>query len=596
MLSRLARALPALVLLSAARPAAAQIDYRNLDDDRPVTTEDAYPVERHAFELLVPWKFEAEAGGERLHAVVPELAYGILPNTHVGVKTPFALVDDGGNGETGFSGLRLFALHNLNTETPGLPALSLRADLGLPVGALGGEGARVGLKAIATRSWGATRAHLNASWSVGDEDGAPAAAEPLDRWRASLAVDHTFLRRSLLLIGDLGLSEARRGAPTEATAALGVRWQWRPTFVLDAGLERRLRGGVGPDIGVTIGLSHAFALRPLVPSGRAPAPTVAPRPAGGALPRRDEQFYYPGGFNWQFLRRYPDAARLFNAFDYGHAVLYETLLTTRGEETTRRLAREYEYLTTDLLRRPPRFAVAEEAVEPDYAKLVWRAKLMFDWAHVLHRQIYDLYADPGLAPAERDTLIERATDYYLARTEYAFTPVPKSMALMDEQYFSQSFRRAHPAFNGLIWAYHWLQVGLYEPLLEAQTSAAPGTAARAGVAATLERFWAMVDGAPAALPRVMPMTSAVAPRFSAAHPRAAIVFDNLHMMHDIISDVLHSEAVPAERKAGEIARALDEFRDPTRNVTSLEMWRDMGEHMGGVDAMGGAPPGAPHRH
>ena len=92
------------------------------------------------------------------------------------------------------------------------------------------------------------------------------------------------------------------------------------------------------------------------------------------------------------------------------------------------------------------------------------------------------------------------------------------------------------------------------------------------------------------------MTSAVAPRFSAAHPRAAIVFDNLHMMHDIISDVLHSEAVPAERKAGEIARALDEFRDPTRNVTSLEMWRDMGEHMGGVDAMGGAPPGAPHRH
>ena len=30
----------------------AQIDYRNLDDDRPVVTEDAYPVERYAFELL----------------------------------------------------------------------------------------------------------------------------------------------------------------------------------------------------------------------------------------------------------------------------------------------------------------------------------------------------------------------------------------------------------------------------------------------------------------------------------------------------------------------------------------------------------------
>ena len=39
----------------------------------------------------------------------------------------------------------------------------------------------------------------------------------------------------------------------------------------------------------------------------------------GAVPaaaqdRRDEQFYYPGSFNWSFLRVYPEAARLFNAF------------------------------------------------------------------------------------------------------------------------------------------------------------------------------------------------------------------------------------------------------------------------------------------
>ncbi len=46
-----------------------------------------------------------------------------------------------------------------------------------------------------------------------------------------------------------------------------------------------------------------------------------------AQDRRDEQFYYPGRFNWQFLEIYPEAARLFNAFDYGHAVLYEKLYT-----------------------------------------------------------------------------------------------------------------------------------------------------------------------------------------------------------------------------------------------------------------------------
>ena len=44
-----------------------------------------------------------------------------------------------------------------------------------------------------------------------------------------------------------------------------------------------------------------------------------------AQEKHDEQFYRPGAFNWRFLHAYPEAARLFNAFDYGHAVLYETL-------------------------------------------------------------------------------------------------------------------------------------------------------------------------------------------------------------------------------------------------------------------------------
>ena len=48
----------------------------------------------------------------------------------------------------------------------------------------------------------------------------------------------------------------------------------------------------------------------------------SPDPAEAQLAQRNEQFYYPGSFNWQFLKRYPEAARLFNAFDYGHAVLY----------------------------------------------------------------------------------------------------------------------------------------------------------------------------------------------------------------------------------------------------------------------------------
>lgn len=249
-----------------ATPLTAQIDYRNLDDDRPVTTEDAYPVERYAFELILPYSFEAEAGGGDVHVTVPELTYGLFANTQVGVKAPIAAISESGETATGLSGVRLFTLYNFNTEGPWLPALSLRGDLSLPVGQLGGEATRFTLKAIATRSWGATRAHLNAAWSFGDDEPL-AVAEPAARWSASLAVDRAVVRRSLLFIGEVSASEALRDSPTEVNAALGFRWQWTPTFVLDAGIQRRLRDGIGPDIGLTVGLSHAFALRGLMPSG-----------------------------------------------------------------------------------------------------------------------------------------------------------------------------------------------------------------------------------------------------------------------------------------------------------------------------------------
>ena len=305
-----------------------------------------------------------------------------------------------------------------------------------------------------------------------------------------------------------------------------------------------------------------------------------------AQDQRDEWFYMPGGFNWQFLGTYPAAARLFNAFDYGHAVLYERLYRERGD-ASEALEEEYRYLTTDLLVRPPRFAVVEEAVMPAYAKAAWRAKQMFDWAHLLHRQLYDIYSDDRLGTAAKDSLVEQVTDYYLARRDYAFAPVPKTMDLMEGQYFSRTFRRAYPKFNGLIWAYHWLQVGLYEPLIEGETPAER----KAGVDAAMARFWSMLEDPPSRMPAFMPMTSAIAPRFSERHPRAAAIFDNLHMMHDIISDVLAADTIPHDRKREVIYAQLDELRDTTRNVMSWDEWRRMGEMMGGVAVMGGPATG-----
>jgi hypothetical protein len=247
-------------------PAAAQIDYRNLDDDRPVVTEDAYPVERYAFEVLAPYRFEDEAGGGQLHTVVPEIAYGLARNSQVGLKLPLAGADDGTGTDWGLAGLRIFGLYNFNTEGRWLPALSLRADASFPVGALAGDETRFAIKAIATRSWGRMRAHLNLSRGLGSE-GEFSVAEPLNRWNASLAVDRTFFRSSMLLVGEVAIAQTIRDAPTAINASLGGRWQWRPTLVLDAGISRRLRSDIGPNIALTVGLSHAFAIRGLMPAG-----------------------------------------------------------------------------------------------------------------------------------------------------------------------------------------------------------------------------------------------------------------------------------------------------------------------------------------
>jgi hypothetical protein len=247
-------------------PSWAQIDYRNLDDDRPVVTEDAYPVERYAFELLGPYRFEAEVGGAQHHTFVPEVAYGLARNAQVGLKLPFAGADEGTGTDWGLAGLRVFGLYNLNTESRWLPALSLRADASFPLGSLAGEGTRSALKAIATRSWGRMRAHLNVARGFGSEDSL-SAADPLNRWSSSLAVDYTFFRSSLLLIGEIAASQSVQDALTAVNASFGARWQWTPTLVLDAGVARRLRSDIGPDIALTIGLSHAFALRALMPAG-----------------------------------------------------------------------------------------------------------------------------------------------------------------------------------------------------------------------------------------------------------------------------------------------------------------------------------------
>jgi hypothetical protein len=314
---------------------------------------------------------------------------------------------------------------------------------------------------------------------------------------------------------------------------------------------------------------------------------VAPAPAQAQWSTTYEQFYLPGNFNWTFRRTYPVADRLFNAFDYGHAILYEKLYTDPGADPSLLEIQEYDFITRKLLVSPPRVPLEEAAIEVAYARMAPEAKVMFDWAHLLHRQIYDVLASEEMSQAQKDAKVQELVAYYKTRPDIAFSSVPKNMDLMEGQPYSLAFRQRYPKFNGLIWGYHWLQVGLYEPLMLGKNL----DERQAGITAAVARFRQMLVDAPEHMPRTMPMTAAVAPTFAKRYPEAAIIFDNLHSMHDVVSDILaNNEKVPHDRKRAEILKAAEYYRDRTSYAMTEKEWMDMAQMMG-VENMGGPAVG-----
>ena len=310
--------------------------------------------------------------------------------------------------------------------------------------------------------------------------------------------------------------------------------------------------------------------------------SAAASPAGAQWSAVNEQFYLPAAHNWVFRKEHPVADRLFNAFDYGHAILYEVFWSRPSAPVAVLETEQYAFITRRLLVNPPRLPLEEAAIAPGYSRLVPEAKAMFEWAHLLHRQIYDVLADNRLDEAARDREVARLVAYYRSRPELAFSSKPKGMSLMEGQPYSLAFRKAYPKFNGLIWGYHWLQVGLYDALLAGKTPDERSTLVTAAVA----RFKQMLDDPPRSLPYVMPMTPGIAPAFTRRYPEAAAIFDNLHSMHDVISDILVSDVVPRDRKRAEIMLAARRYRDDTTQVVSREEWLGMAESMG-VENQGG---------
>ena len=256
------RWLLSLIAMVIAAPAAfAQTDYYNTDAGRPIRVEDAYPVERRAFELqLAPLRLERSRGAYSW-GVEPEAAFGIFPRTHLEVGFPLVLNDSPLSGtSSGLAGVELSMLHNLNVETA-IPALAIVADVLLPAGGFGPDRAYPSVKGIATKTFTWMRFHANGQYTFGAAPTASSAsAVHVSRWMAGLAADRTLPLRSLLLTAEVVAEQPiEESEELEWSAASGFRYQLNPRWAVDAGVGMRLSTETRPWF-ITAGGAFAFGL------------------------------------------------------------------------------------------------------------------------------------------------------------------------------------------------------------------------------------------------------------------------------------------------------------------------------------------------
>ena len=291
-------------------------------------------------------------------------------------------------------------------------------------------------------------------------------------------------------------------------------------------------------------------------------------------------------YNGEFRERFSDADRLLNAFEYAEALRYEVIWGPLRVRTAALEVEAFNRLTDDVFMDPPRLPAAPGAINPEFAKLVPEAVAMLRWAQTLRRQAYDVLADES-SVADREGRLTELVAHYRSISDLAISTMPKSLDVLDAQFHSLAFRQAYPNYNGLLWATRWLESGLFEPLVAGESAA---DRQRLGDAA-VTRFRGMLRNPPETMPYLLPMTPVIAPAFARRYPELAVVFDNLHMLQDVIGDILVAREVPRSAKRQEILRAMALFRSDTAFATTYDGWIGMGATLGAQN-MGGVAVGS----
>lgn len=279
-----------------------------------------------------------------------------------------------------------------------------------------------------------------------------------------------------------------------------------------------------------------------------------------------------------------------NAVAVGHALAYQDLVTGNAD----RLEIETFNQINWVLKHPPRFMPDEANISATFGRKYGVLEQVFDWTHILHAQTVDVLASTDLTDAEKEAEIDRLYRFYVEKVPYAITALPMNMGYLDSQPYSKAFRQKYPKVNGLFWGYHWLQGKMYDTLY-GKTLGEQRTAYDK-VGKQYHEIELYRSDRP-----FMPMFAEVSPRFAARFPYIANTFDNLHMLHDLVNDILASEWMTEKQQEAQIQRVI--WMVMAANHEGMEPGKQYGndglhDHrfMEGMPGMGLMPEGIMHHH
>jgi hypothetical protein len=126
----------------------------------------------------------------------------------------------------------------------------------------------------------------------------------------------------------------------------------------------------------------------------------------------------------------------------------------------------------------------------------------------------------------------------------------------------------YPALTGAVWAARWYGLAVLTPLEDFPA----GEERDRALAIVDDRLRAKLSRGvpPAALPTELPLAPAIAPGLVATHDRTAAIIDNLHMMLDVLADVLVHPGVKNRRAA--VQTVVEQFSTRDHRCVQVDEW------------------------